>query len=76
LRHLGVPLWMWSLTGLSSSSWPHRNVDDVSSFSRLSAAVGRLKEELERQRIVWVVGEWAPGAVSINSNRSEITLLR
>ncbi len=55
LQSIGVPLFVWSVTGprrdLSESWGP---VEDVSNLDRLAAAVARLRRTLEEQRIAWV----------------------
>jgi len=76
LASLGVPLRLWSLLRNSSSRWKDRRVEDISSYPDLSNAVRRLKEELARQRIVWVSGAWAPGSVSLVPGVTGIELAR
>lgn len=55
LAAIGVPLFVWSLDGPRpdlADSWG--SVDDISSHEKLSAAVGRVRQTLEQQHIVWV----------------------
>jgi hypothetical protein len=55
LEEVGVPLFVWSADGPRpdlSDAWG--TVDDISATAGLQAAVGRLKDALTRQRIVWV----------------------
>jgi hypothetical protein len=52
---LGVPLFIWSRSGPRpdlAESWGA--VDDISTFSGLTAAVARVRRTLEAQRIAWV----------------------
>lgn len=66
LASLGVPLRVWSLLENAPSRWRDGRAEDISSFFKLSLAVTRLKEELDRQRVVWVAGDWAPGSISLD----------
>jgi len=76
LASLGVPLRVWSLLRNSPTRWKDRRVEDISSYPDLSNAVLRLKEELARQRIVWVSGAWAPGSVTLAPGVTGIELVR
>lgn len=55
LQSVGVPLFVWSLTGprpeLKDSWGP---VEDISSLSKLGEAVKKVKRTLAEQRIAWV----------------------
>lgn len=65
LAAIRVPLFVWKVgEGASpASSWGE--AEDVSTLPRLRAAVARLKEELESQRIVWVEGTHLPQSISL-----------
>ena len=76
LASLGVPLRVWSLLPNSPTRWKDGRFEDISSYPNLSNAVLRLKEQLARQRIVWVSGAWAPGVVTIAPGVSAIELVR
>jgi hypothetical protein len=76
LARLGVPLRVWSLTGADSSPWTAGAPEDVSSVNALQKSVGRLKKDLDGQRIVWVAGEWAPGEVVLTSSAPGMELVR
>jgi hypothetical protein len=55
LQSIGVPLFVWSLSGPRpdlAESWGE--VDDISNIIKLGAALRRLREELAGQRIAWV----------------------
>ena len=75
LDRIGVPLHVWSLTGVSDARWTEAASEDISSLSRLRSAVRRLKEALNAQRIVWVVGDWMPGEIAVSANTSGFELL-
>ncbi len=55
LADIGVPLFVWSLSGprpdLAKTWGP---VDDISNPSLLNAATRRLREELDAQRVAWL----------------------
>jgi hypothetical protein len=58
LEEVGVPLFVWSADGLRpdlTASWGQ--IDDISTTAGLQAAVWRLNDALERQRIVWVAAD-------------------
>lgn len=76
LASLGVPLRVWSLLENAPSQWKDGHAQDLSSFFKLSVAVTRLKEELERQRVVWVAGEWPPGSITLDAGTAGVELLR
>ena len=76
LASLGVPLRVWSLLPNSPSRWKDGRFEDISSYPNLANAVLRLKEQLARQRIVWVPGAWPPGAVTLAPGVNAIELVR
>jgi len=67
LSMIRVPLFVWSLRGISMQSlareWGH--VEDVSSMKGLVRAVDRLKADLAKQRIVWVQGRYLPQEIEL-----------
>jgi hypothetical protein len=65
LASVGVPLRVWSLLENAPTRWKDGHAEDISSFLKLSSAVMHLKEELNRQRVVWVAGDWAPGSIAL-----------
>ncbi len=67
---------VWSLLENAPSQWKDGHAQDLSSFFKLSVAVTRLKEELERQRVVWVAGEWPPGSITLDAGTAGVELLR
>ena len=75
LDRIGVPLHIWSLTGVSDSRWTETASENISSLSRLRSAVRRLKEALNAQRIVWVVGDWMPGDVAVSADTKGFELM-
>ena len=55
LASLGVPLFVWSVSGPrpdAAESWG--DVQDVSSLPKLGEAVNRIRKTLQEQRIAWV----------------------
>jgi hypothetical protein len=66
LSMMRVPLFVWSLRGISmplAKEWGH--VEDVSSMKGLVRAVDRMKADLARQRIVWVQGRYLPQEIEL-----------
>ena len=55
LESIGVPLFVWSLSGPRpelAATWG--SVDDISSLPKLASAVKRVRGALDEQRIAWV----------------------
>lgn len=67
LAMIRVPLFVWSLKGISMQPLAREwgRVEDVSSMKGLVQAVHRLKADLARQRIVWVQGRFLPQEVEL-----------
>lgn len=64
LDRIRVPLMVWSLDDRAlRSAWG--TAEDVSSLNKLDKTVRRLKEELGRQEIVWVEGDYLPQEVQL-----------
>jgi hypothetical protein len=68
LEAIRVPLFVWAVEKRAASSpalaaWGR--VEDVSTMARLRSAVGRLRAELESQRIVWVEGTHLPSSIRL-----------
>jgi len=58
LASIGVPLFVWSLSGPRpdlANSWGA--VDDISTRDQLSAAVAKVRRSLDEQRIAWVASD-------------------
>lgn len=58
LQSIGVPLFVWSLTGPRpdlGTSWGA--VDDISTPKQFQAAVERLRASLASQHVVWIAGD-------------------
>ena len=66
---------IWSLTGVADARWTETASEDTSSLPRLRSAVRRLKEALDAQRIVWVVGDWMPGDIAVSADTKGFELL-
>jgi hypothetical protein len=53
LQRLGVPLYVWSLTGATTHpAWG--KLEDVSTNERMRDAVKRLQHDLDQQRVAWL----------------------
>jgi hypothetical protein len=77
LESIHVPLFVWSLYGRSSAAakrWG--GAEDISSVFKLSAAVARLRRELEAQRIVWLEGRHLPQSIVLSGGMQSVELLR
>ena len=78
LAAIRVPLFVWSLRGLSTQplagDWGA--VEDVSSTKNLSRAVERLKTELSRQHIVWVEGRHLPQQIELSGKAEGVEIAR
>lgn len=74
LDRIHVPLSVWSLDNRSSASrWGE--AEDVSSLGKLGKAVRRLREELGRQEIVWVEGEYLPQEIELSPAAANFEIL-
>lgn len=70
LERLGVPLHVWSTSRevpASAQTWG--TITDASSPARLRAAVDKLREDLDAQRILWVEGDHLPAEVAVAHER-------
>ena len=69
LASIRVPLFIWSVVKpVETNASPLAvwgKIEDVSSVSRLRAAVADLRDELESQWIVWVEGTHLPQSISL-----------
>jgi hypothetical protein len=78
LEAIRVPFFVWSLKSPAAQplakAWGA--VEDVSSSVRLEEAVGRLKESLSAQRIVWVEGRHLPGDITLSEKAAGLALVR
>jgi hypothetical protein len=68
LRSLGVPLWIWCIgeTECNLGGWAEDAV--VSRLQDLKRALRQVQSELDRQRIVWVDGDFLPQTVELAPN--------
>jgi hypothetical protein len=58
LESIGVPLFVWSVNGPRpdlEAAWG--DIDDISTPNGFRAAVGRLRDSLASQRVVWVASD-------------------
>lgn len=79
LSRLRVPLYVWSLARRGSSNpvataWG--DFDEISSTSELARAVERLRQDLGRQSIVWLGGQYLPQEVSLKESGDGLALVR
>jgi hypothetical protein len=65
LRSLGVPLWVWCIgeEECDLAGWSDGSM--VTSLQDLQREVRQIQTELDRQRIVWVDGDYLPQTVSL-----------
>jgi len=68
LRSLGVPLWIWCIGEgkCDLAGWSEGAV--VTSLQDLQREVRRVQTELNRQRIVWIDGDFLPQTVDLAPN--------
>ncbi len=77
LESIRVPLFVWSLYGPETADarrWG--GAEDISTVHKLSAAVARLRAELDAQRIVWLEGRHLPQAIGLSTNAQGVELTR
>jgi hypothetical protein len=77
LESIRVPLFVWSLYGPDTPAakrWGE--AEDISSIYKLSAAVARLRNELEAQRVVWLEGRHLPQAIALSPSARGVDLPR
>ncbi|MEA2564118.1 MAG: hypothetical protein QOH06_5622 [Acidobacteriota bacterium] len=74
LSSVRVPLFVWSVvkTDAAASDWG--KIEDVSTVSKLRAAVADLRDELESQWIVWVEGTHLPQSITLGPGAEGIEL--
>jgi hypothetical protein len=77
LDSIRVPLVVWSVDKDAAASpalaaWG--KVEDVSTLTRFRAAVARLRDELESQRIVWVEGTYLPQSIALGAGVAGVEL--
>lgn len=76
LRTLGVPLFVWSPLAevAQTADGPWGSLTDVSSRLRYARGVKELVKTVERQRVVWIEGDWLPQEVSLGSDAAGLRL--
>jgi hypothetical protein len=77
LASIRVPLFVWSLYGPNTPAakrWG--GAEDISTVSKMSAAVRKLRSELEAQRIVWLEGRHLPQAIALSPHAQGVDLPR
>jgi len=73
LATLGVPLHVWSF-GPKESAWG--DPEPLTSFVGYQRAATALKKDLDKQRIIWLAGEWIPGTIELAPGNDNLTLVR
>ena len=76
LEALRVPLLVFDVAGNSPAAEAWRPVDEVVDPLRWLSSVEWLREDLDSQRIVWLVGRHLPGDITLGPNAKGIELLR
>ena len=81
LAAIRVPLFVWSVeppaeksAAVSPALAAWGEVEDVSTVARLRAAVSRLRNELESQRIAWVEGTHLPQSIALAAGAEGVEL--
>lgn len=64
LASVGVPLFVWTTSGLAPAEWG--DVRHVDTADRFRDAAGELLAEIQRQRIVWIGGDHMLDEVSVS----------
>ena len=76
LQELSVPLIVFDLTGGSKSAEAWRPTEDVMEPRRWMSAVRWLREDLDNQRVVWLVGKHLLRDIELSPEAKGIELLR
>lgn len=76
LQALGVPLVVFDVAGASPAAERWRPVDEVVDPLRWLSSVRWLQEDLDSQRIVWLVGRHLPGDITLGPRAKGIQLVR
>lgn len=78
LAALQVPLEVWSpVPETAEVDSPWGLIEDVSGVEELEAAVGRLRDEMERQAVIWLQGRLLPQTVELSAEwRDRLELVR
>ena len=76
LEALRVPLVVFDVGGASPAAEQWRPVDEVVDPLRWRSSVEWLQEDLDSQRIVWLVGRYLPSDVTLGPKAQGIELLR
>ena len=73
LATLGVPFHVWSFAS-TKPEWGEAEL--LGSFVAYQRAATALKRDLDKQRIIWVAGEWIPGTIELAPEARGVSLLR
>lgn len=76
LQSLRVPLIVFDVSGNSPAAEAWRPVDEVIDPLRWLSSVGWLQEDLDNQRIVWLMGRHLPGDITLGAHAQGIELVQ
>ena len=76
LESLRVPLYVFDVVGANPAAEAWRPVDEVIDPLRWLSSVAWLEEDLDSQRIVWLVGRHLPSDVTLGPKARGIELLK
>ena len=71
LQRLGVPFYVWDPEGDTTSDWGQSL--KAGSLKALAAAVEEVRENLDRQWIVWLDGQYAPQTIELSEQARGFT---
>ncbi|HEY3202033.1 MAG TPA: hypothetical protein VGL03_00080, partial [Thermoanaerobaculia bacterium] len=78
LERLHVPLYVWSLAGTGrdrpAAAWG--SYEDISSVAAFRRAVGRVRQDLQSQSIVWLEGRHLPQEITLADGSEGLDLVR
>ncbi len=75
LRHLRVPIAVWTPVAKSAKVGPWGTTVDISNRQRLIGAYKALSKQLDRQRIVWLDGLHLPQSITLSPEAKGIRLV-
>jgi len=76
LKALRVPLLVFDVAGMSPAAEAWRPVDEVTDPLRWLSSVQWLQEDLDNQRIVWLIGRHLPSDITLGPKAEGVELLR
>ena len=77
LAELHVPLVVWDLSGPSVQAPAAWEADrEIATFEDVARGTRRLRGMLDRQRVVWIAGNYLPQSLELGPNAAGIELVR